>query len=462
MSERRAIETETHLSSERLLVEAIDASDADRCTQWLAHAQGSDVVHAVASLSAQQRAALLRLLQPELASELVVRLPFEQVVAAFDQLDPAMTAGILEYLPSDERADFISEIEDTLAADILDIFDATTADDIRRLVSYDEESAGGLMLTEFLAFRLDETVADVIANLSTNAEKYARYNIQYTYVVDDAFALVGVVPIRRLLLAGRHASLKSVMIADPVSVADTTTLDGLTGVFREHPYMGLPVVDAEHRLLGVVERSTVEHALVEEADDLYRQSQGIVGGEELRSMPLLLRSRRRLAWLSANIVLNMIAASVIAMHQDTLTAVIALAVFLPMVSDMSGCSGNQAVAVSMRELTLGVTRPQDIVRVLIKESSVGVINGVVLGVLIGLVAAVWQGSPMLGVVVGGALAINTVVAVCIGGSIPLILKRYKLDPALASGPILTTITDMCGFLLALTFASMLLMSQSVV
>jgi magnesium transporter len=186
------------------------------------------------------------------------------------------------------------------------------------------------------------------------------------------------------------------------------------------------------------------------------ESQGIVGGEELRTMPILLRSRRRLSWLSVNILLNMVAASVIAFHQETLSAVIALAVFLPIISDMSGCSGNQAVAVSMRELSLGVVRPAEVTRVWLQEISVGLINGTVLGILIGLSAWLWKGSILLGIVVGAALTINTVVAVSLGGTVPLILKRFGVDPALASGPILTTVTDMVGFFLALTFASMML------
>ena len=173
-------------------------------------------------------------------------------------------------------------------------------------------------------------------------------------------------------------------------------------------------------------------------------------------MPLLARSGRRLSWLSLNIVLNIAAASVIALYQDTLTAVIALAVFLPMVSDMSGCSGNQAVAVSMRELSLGLVRPTEIMRVLGKEISLGILNGLALGILLGGVAYLWKGNPFLGLVVGGALAVNTIVAVCLGGLIPLLLKRIKLDPALVSSPLLTTVTDMCGFFFVLSFASLLI------
>jgi magnesium transporter len=147
---------------------------------------------------------------------------------------------------------------------------------------------------------------------------------------------------------------------------------------------------------------------------------------------------------------------VIAVFQDTISAVIALAIFLPIVSDMSGCSGNQAIAVTMRELTLGIIEPRDALRVWWQEASVGVLNGIALGALLGLVAYLWQGSALLGAVVGAALALNTLVAVSIGGTIPLLLKGVGADPAIASGPVLTTITDMCGFLLVLGLATLAL------
>ena len=147
---------------------------------------------------------------------------------------------------------------------------------------------------------------------------------------------------------------------------------------------------------------------------------------------------------------------VIALFQDTISAVIALALFLPIVSDMSGCSGNQAIAVTMRELTLGIINPRDAFRVWWQEISVGVLNGLALGLLLGIVAYLWQGNALLGIVVGIALALNTVVAVSIGGTIPLLLKGIKADPAIASGPVLTTITDMCGFFLVLGLATLAL------
>jgi magnesium transporter len=243
------------------------------------------------------------------------------------------------------------------------------------------------------------------------------------------------------------------MIPDPIAVSDQTPLSEVAATFDERGFLAVPVVDLEQRLTGVVRRHDVEEAIGDQAEGDYLKSQGIVGGEELRTMPLFNRARRRLSWLSVNIVLNLIAASVIAFYQDTISAVIALAVFLPIVSDMSGCSGNQAVAVSMREMALGLVEPSEAFRVWRQEILAGLLTGSVLGLLLGGVAWLWQRNATLGLVIGGALALNTVVAASIGGALPLLLKRFGADPALAAGPILTTITDLCGFFLVLSLAS---------
>lgn len=438
------------------LAELIDQRDTAGCAAWLDRNVGLEAVRGLSRLSDRQREDLLQLLSPEDAAEVIDHLPESQAVDAIEDLAPETAARILEELPSDYQADLIGELDPDEAEAILCKLGPEDAADLRRLAAYEDNVVGGIMITEYLSYPDAATVGEVLNDLERNAETYSDYNIQYAYVVSDHERLVGVLPLRNLLLSPRSRLLTSVMLADPVCVNDLMPIRELLGVFAEHPFMGLPVVDARQRLVGVAQRSDLASAMTEDADKTYRQSQGIIGGEELRSMPLRVRTYRRLMWLSLNIVLNLISASVIAFYQDTLEAVIALAVFLPIISDMSGCSGNQAVAVSMRELTLGVTRPADLYRVLIKEASVGIINGFALGVLLAAVAYVWKGNPTLGIVVGAALMLNTLVAVAIGGSIPLLLKAMKLDPALASGPILTTITDMCGFFFVLSFASMVL------
>jgi len=399
---------------------------------------------------------LLTALDPEEAADLVEQIPDVQAVEIIERLEPEAAAAIVDELPSDEQADLLGDLDRQDAEAILRKMAPEEARDARELAQYADDVAGGLMVKEFLSYPQDSTVGDVLADMQANAETYQDYDVQYAYVTGERNTLVGVLRLRDLLLARRSQPISSMMVRDPQTVVDTVPLDDLRATFDRYQFYGVPVVNAAGTLVGVVQRADVEEALADRSDSDYLKSQGIVGGEELRTMPLFIRSRRRLGWLSVNIVLNIIAASVIAMYQETLAAVIALAVFLPIISDMSGCSGNQAVAVTMRELTLGLVRPTELARVWLKEASVGVINGVVLGFLVATAAWLWKGNPFLGLVVGGAMAANTLVAVSIGGTVPLVLRRLNMDPALASGPILTTITDMCGFFLILSFAAAML------
>jgi len=302
-------------------------------------------------------------------------------------------------------------------------------------------------------------VREVVEDLTGEDRDYSLLTVHYIYVVIKQRRLKGVIRIRDLVFANPDAKIGDLAMT-ALTVAPNASLDDLEFFFDEHDIAAVPVVDEHGILLGIVRRRSLLEALAERAEADNLKTAGIIGGDELRSMPTVLRSRRRLSWLSANIGLNILAASVIAVYEDTLTAVIALAVFLPIVSDMSGCSGNQAAAVSMRELTLGAAVPRDLLRVLRKEAIVGIINGIALGLLLGLAAWAWKGNAILGVVVGGALAANTIVAVCIGGAIPLILRRFKFDPAVASGPLLTTVTDVCGFFLLLSIASLVLPALS--
>jgi magnesium transporter len=328
-------------------------------------------------------------------------------------------------------------------------------DHVKALARYDSDVAGGLMATEILSYAESTTVGEVVDDLRRNSDVYARFNIQYIYVTRNQELLVGVLRIRDLLLSHAETSLGQLVLQEPVTVDHQTPLEDLRDLFDRFRYLGLPVV-ADGKLVGVIRRASVEEAIAEKNARQFRLVQGIIGGEEVRTMPVVVRSGRRLAFLSANIVLNVVAASVIVYFEDTLASLIALAAFLPIISDMSGCSGNQAVAVSMRELALGLVRPKEVLRVLGKELSVGLFNGAALGLLLGIVAWVWRGNPILGIVVGLALALNTIVAVSMGGVVPLVLKGFGVDPALASGPILTTVTDICGFFLALGFAALAL------
>ena len=430
--------------------------DRERLTVLVHDLPPADLNLILSRLDSTDRSELLEILEPEDAAGLLLNLKELSPHTLLSRIAPATAAGILHELPSNVATDFIAALKPGAADRILALLPEREMDDVRALARFAPDVAGGLMVTEILSYPETATVQNVVDDLRRNAAVYTDYNIQYIYVTRGDESLSGVLRIRDLLLSGDTTVLGELIIEDPVTVNHLTPLQDLSDLLDRHRYLGLPVVNNEGRLVGVVRRAAVEEAIAQRTARQFRLVQGIIGGEEVRTMPVALRSGRRLAWLSANIVLNVIAASVIVHFESTLAQLIALAAFLPIISDMSGCSGNQAVAVSMRELSLGLVRPRETLRVWLKEVSVGLINGASLGLLLGLVAWLWRGNPVLGIVVGVALALNTVIAVSIGGTVPLVLKGLGVDPALASGPILTTVTDICGFFLALGLAALAL------
>ncbi|MCA9758647.1 MAG: magnesium transporter [Candidatus Eisenbacteria bacterium] len=438
------------------LRELIEREATDELESALDDLGPTGVSRLLAELDEDERQHLWALLPPEEAADHLEAIPWAQASDAFQELPPDVAAKILDEFRSDDQADFISELDDDEREAVLREMDSEDATEVRKLALYEDDVAGGLMETEFLAYDRNLTVAELVADMRGRAEELVHYDVQYTYVTENGGVLVGVLRLRDLVVTPSQRRLESIMIDAPLKTLDTTSLEDLEHLFDSVSFLAIPVVDAEGRIVGVVRRHDVEQAAGERSEGDYLKSQGIVGGEELRSMPTFRRARRRLSWLTVNIGLNVLAASVIAAHQDTISAVIALAVFLPILSDMSGCTGNQAVAVSMRELALGLARPSDAFRVWRQELSVGAINGLVLGGLLCGAAYIWKGNVWLGLVVGLAMLLNTLIAVSIGGVVPLVLKKLKFDPALASGPILTTVTDMCGFFLMLTLAGAVL------
>jgi magnesium transporter len=436
--------------SEDALQAALDSDDQAQVSEIVDTLSNQEALRQVSLMGSADRDDLMTMLAPEAAAELIEEAPAELAVTMMENLDSAVAAKIMEELHTDTQADLVQDLETQDSEAILAEMEFESAENLRRLSQYDPNTAGGLMELETFTFGIDENVSAVLRRLIAD-DSFERHRGQHPYILDETGKLVGVVSLRDMLRSKRAVKLTDIL-HEPISVQPETSQEELVDLFDENPFLGMPVVDASGILLGVVSRIELAEAELERAEHQSLSRQQI--GDELRSMPTLLRSRRRLAWLSSNIVLNIIAASVISAYEETLAAVIAIAIFLPMVSDMSGCSGNQAVGVSMRELSLGLTRPVDLFHVLKKELGVGVINGIVLGILVGIVAWVWKDNAFLGLVIGLALAMNTLIAVSIGGTVPLVLKNFGIDPAVASGPLLTTVTDMAGFFLVLSLATL--------
>ena len=439
-----------------IVLSLLESNNVVELTNYIETLASGDIVYLMSRLNKKDQHKLLTTLSPLNAAILIEELPDVQSADIIEDMDATDAAAIINLMMSDDRADLMMELDDDDAEAILTEMKPSEAASVRKMIEYDQDTAGGLMITEYFRYYESITVKAVIEDLRINAEKYKYYHVRYIYVVSRKNEFIGVLQMQDLLLANPNKKLSEIVIKTVMAINANASLDEVVDLFDTYDFYGFPIVNDNNKLIGVLRRKNVMEAVNERAAFEHLESQGIVGGDELRTMPVMLRSKRRLSWLSVNIILNIIAASVIAFYHNTISEVIALAVFLPIISDMSGCSGNQAVAVSMRELSLGVIRPAEVIRVWFQEVSVGLINGVVLGFLIGIAAYLWKGNYYLGLVVGGALAINTVIAVSIGGTVPLILKKMNVDPALASGPILTTITDMIGFFLTLSFATLAL------
>ncbi|MCA9014006.1 MAG: magnesium transporter, partial [Planctomycetaceae bacterium] len=289
------------------LEQIVAAGDSDAAGNYLKELPPGEDARVMAQLSHAEQQEFIALLHDEDAAHLMESLPEIQAGQLLSALPPEKAALIFDEMNSDEQVDLLDQLTEEQSEAIIEQMDPEEAENVRFLAQYERLSAGGLMITELLYFDESQTVDDVVTELRQNAEEYATYNVQYIYVVNADQQLVGVLRLRDLLMAPPGRRLNKMMIADPTSVLDSTPLQDLQHFFDSHHLFGLPVVDANKKLVGVVRREDVEQASEEQAGRTFLRFAGIMGGEELRSLPLKIRSARRLSWLSINIVLNIFA-----------------------------------------------------------------------------------------------------------------------------------------------------------
>jgi len=424
--------------------EGVSAEDREIKSRTLVRLSDSEQAAMLSAMSSEQAAALLRALPPPVAISILEILP------------NAVAAAILNCIPSNEQTDLASGLTPSKAKAILAEMDPVEAADVQALRKYPSESAGGLMVREFLTAASHETAAEVVRRLQSNATEYAKYPVQYIYVTTATRQLAGVVQTRDLLFVDGKQPITAVMVETPAAVATTASIDDLNRFFDKHAFLAAPVITSENELVGVVPREALEEAIAARAVQTFLRFSGIVAGEEFRTMSAATRSAGRLIWLGATLVLHLASASVIGAFEETLSAVVALAAFLPVISGMSGNAGNQAIAVSMRELSLGLLQPRELSWVISKEAIVALMNGLILGILLGIAAMLWKQNVYFGLIIGSAQGLMVLAAACLGGSLPLVLRRLGIDPALATAPLMTAIVDACGFFVTLTFAWLML------
>ncbi len=422
--------------------------DPRRLKAELESAHPADIAEALADLEDFQAAEVLAGV-PDLAPAVIEHLPVERQETLLRQLAPQQASDVLEEMASDEAADLLGELPAAQAEQLLKGMAPAEAADVRELLAYPPHTAGGLMATEVVTVRAEGTVGDAMSRLQEIAPD--AETIYYVYVVDAAGRLVGVVSLRDLILARPLAPLASIMRTSVVSARVDDDQEAVARAFEKYRLQALPVVDPGNRLLGVVTVDDIIHVVTEEAsEDAYKLA-GLVEEVEALDSPFT-RAAKRLPWLLALLVAEGVAARVIGGFEQTLAAVIALAYYIPVVTDMAGNMGIQSVAVAVRSIATGEVDRRSYRQLILRECLVGASAGAASGLAAMGVAVALQGDLLLGVTVGATVAAVMAIAALLGSTAPLVLTMMRKDPAVASGPFVTSSMDVVTILIYFTVA----------
>ncbi|SHI19135.1 magnesium transporter [Ferrimonas marina] len=422
----------------------------------------SHVGRLLRSLSEEEAVGFWRLMacsEIELATDLLDHLADLRIAAILSQLPATLAADLVLRMESDDRRDVIGLLAFDVREAVLAALPQPLVASLRLALRYEPGSAGNLLKTEMLSFASQAKVADVVRTLRASTEQIEHFEQRYVYLHDEEHQYAGAVAMRELLLADQDQQLQS-LVDDAIPTVDPAMpLDELKSVFDHLRYSVFPLVDVSGRQIGVVDHKDLQEALYEQAERELLEQGGILGGEEFRTMGLGSRILRRLAFLLPSVALSYAAVSVIALYEPVLDQLVVLAAFLPLVANLCGAVGNQAVAVSIRELSVDRLSPNKLGFVVAKEIPVGVVVGLVIGTLLAGLASLRsdEGLVLLPLVIGLAYSVSSILAVAIGGVLPLLLKRLGLDPAMLASPLLTTLTDAVAFFFVLFLAQGLLL-----
>ena len=350
---------------------------------------------------------------------------------------------LLQDLPSDDAAALIDYLPEELAAAVLEQMQKRPAGgDVGELLEYEEQTAGRIMNPKVFALSEDMTAGEAITALQGSRDVEVVF---YLYVIDSRRHLVGVVSLRRLILVSPPTPLKRIMTTDLISVRVDTDQEEVARLVASYNLLAIPVVDEENKLVGVITVDDVIDVIKDEAtEDVYRLA-GLTGDDRVFSRPTE-SLRKRLPWLIVNLATAFLAASVVALFQNTISVVTALAVFMPVVAGMGGNAATQTLTVIVRGIALGELTWSNSRKALFKETLVGLGNGLACGLVGAAVVVLFKGDYWLGGILGMAMVINMFIAATAGTLIPLALRAMKIDPALASSVFITTLTDVFGFL----------------
>ncbi len=447
------------LAAERLL-DLVRDGRINEFVQAASELDPADLADVLALAEDDERVEIVKLLPPELSAQALSELPEEEHPSeTLAALEPEEAAEIVEVLPDDDAADLLGELEPGAQEAILaQLEDPEWRKDVAELLQYDPESAGGLMTGDVVSARAGETIGQALDGIRRQAEEVEDFS--EVFVLDDGGRLVGVLDFKDLVVNPPERAVSEVMEEPDVTVPPDLDQEEVARLMARYNVSSIPVVDQNRRLLGRITFDDVTDVVEAEAtEDLLRFS-GVSADEELGA-EWRTAVRSRLRWLMVNLFTAAAGASVVGLFQDNIDRILALAIWMPIVGGLGGNTGTQALAVTIRRLSLGQISPREFRGVIGKEMLVGLTNGVAIGALAGLAATAvaWAtgGPPLLGLVVFMALSLNLLMAGTLGAFVPLTLERFGVDPAVASSVFVTAFTDMCGFALLLGLAGWVLL-----
>lgn len=414
--------------------------------------QPYDVADLYTSLPQKHHHKFILFSTPEQIAMLLAELDADTQLEIIQRLGIEKSSKIMDIMENDDLADLLSELSvDTIQA-YLQAMKQEESKTVQHLMNYPPETAGGIMTNRFVWIRDQYTVREAVEKLKSFAS-YAE-NIYYLYVLDQDKKLAGVVSYRDLLISDAHEKISEIMYSRVISVPVEMDQEEVARIIERYDFIALPVVDADQRLLGIVTVDDVIDVMITEANEDFEKITAAGKSIDFQTGALT-ASLRRLPWLVLLLCLGVVTGSVISGFEQTLEQVVALTFFMPMIAGMTGNTGTQSLAIVVRGLASEEINAKTIVRLVFREARVGLIIGSVCGILIAGFAYFWL-NPYFGIVVGVSLFITLIIGTMAGTVIPLMLYRFKIDPAIASGPLITTLNDIFSLFVYFGLATLLI------
>ncbi|WP_436375374.1 magnesium transporter [Cytobacillus sp. BC1816] len=451
--EDHAVErADSHINTS-LLIQSLQNEEIDIFRNEFLDMHPYDQASFFKDLDEDIRAKIYLYLSPEEMAALFENLEIEEedYKDVLAEMNPHYAADMLSEMYADDAVDVLNELDKDQVVSYLTIMDDESAKEIKDLLHYEEYTAGSIMTTEFVSLSANQTVRSAMYILKNEAPR--AETIYYVYVVNDEKKLIGVISLRDLIVSDDDTMISEITNDRVVSVSVGEDQEEVARKIKDYNFLAVPVVDFQNHLLGIITVDDVMDVMEEEASDDYSKLAAVSDMDHIDRNPVS-AARKRLPWLIILLFLGMLTASLIGRFEDTLDKVAILAVFIPLIAGMAGNTGTQALAVAVRGIATGDLEKENKWKLVIREAGTGLINGGICGVLVNFIVYFWKGNFFLGVLVGVSILFTLIVATLAGALIPLLMHRMKIDPAVASGPFITTINDLISILIYFGMATL--------